>query len=92
MEEENAIQEYKIITYLHASGSLIFMSEGVGIMVPKKELSLLLLNNLRAALSVSDLVYILRARTAVLWAKLCLNIITWRLVNMFYLSASSLVW
>lgn len=68
------------------------MHEKVGVMVPKQEASLLLLNNSNAAFSVSDLVYSLRGRPAVLQAKLYLNIITWRLAKIFYFSASSLEW
>jgi len=50
------------------------------------------LNNLSAALSVSDLAYILSGGAAVLWAKLYLHTITWKLAKMFSLAASSLAW
>lgn len=60
-------------------------------MVPRKEVSLLLLNNLSAALSDSDLVYILRGRTAVLCAELYLNIVTWRLTKLSFCFSAGVV-
>lgn len=64
------------------------MCEEVVMIIPKKEVSLFLLNNVSAAFPVSDLVHILSGRTAVLWIKLYLNIISWRLTKMIYPSAS----